>query len=238
MRIPRFDDRDYTQCSICGKKDYAYTSKECLHKLCEKCYNNKFGIKNVRVPCSICSSQNEPYELVQEDYSRESPLQILFDEDMRKRTNIHQIIYKREENFSTKEEYYIYLEFIEKCIQKNTEKEIERRYPQNKKEREENFEKRQKELEEIKKKIRENSPMHYNSSRFCLDIDGTIRDPYEMNEQIPINYEPVRVIDKKIEYIKDIDKRKKTGGYDTKKIYEFLNNFSRAGFISKKNNKG
>ena len=229
MNLPRFDDRDYTQCSICGKKDYSYTSKKCLHKLCEKCYNNKFGVIGESIQCHVCSQY-----LYREDYSKEAPLQIHFEEDMKRRRNINQLIYKRKENFPSNEEYNTYLEFVEKCIQAKNEKEIEKKYSQNKKEKEDNFERRQKELDEIKKKVRENSPMHYNSSKFCLIVDdGILRDPYEMEEQNPINMEPVRVVEEKINYIPDLDKRKMTGGYDTKKIKEFFSIFSKAGFINK-----
>ena len=224
MNIPRFDDRDYTQCNICAKKDYSYTSVKCLHKLCEKCYNNKFAVKGERVKCHVC----EQY-LSQEDYTREPPLQINFEDDMKIRRNIY---HKRRENFSSDEEYNLYLEFIEKNIQAKNEKEIEKRYPQNEKEREDNLKKRQLKLEEIKKKIRENNPTHYNTSKFFIDPEGILKEPFEVEEQNPTNIDPVKIINEKINYIPDMDKRKMTGGYDIKKIKEFFGIFSKAGFIS------
>lgn len=232
MNIPKFEDKDYTKC-YCGK-EYTYISKKCLHKLCDKCFNIKFQLKNARFSCNFCKDGNEKYELVKEDFTKESPLRIHYDEDLKKRNNIIQLVYKRKENFSSNEEYNAYLEFIEKCIQKNNEKEIQKKYSQTKTERQENDEKRQNELEELKRKLRENSPTHYNSSKFCLDIYGKLINPEEFIEQNPITYEPVKPTEEKIVYIRDLDKEKKTGGYDINKIYEFLGKFSRCGLISNK----
>ena len=188
MRIPKFEDSDYTKCSICGK-DFIYISKKCLHKLCDGCFQKKFGVKGARFSCPFCS-KNNPIELSIDDYSKEFPLQVHFDCDLDRRIKINKLINKRRENFESEEEYNIYLEFIEKCIQKNIEKEIdkeiikeiEKRDPQTQKEKEENEEKRKKDLEKIK-------------------------------------------------YVVDIEKKKKTGGYDINKIYSFFGNFAKVGFI-------
>ena len=230
MKIPRFEDKDYAKC-YCGK-EFTYISQKCLHKLCDKCYKKYFQIKGARYSCPYCKDGNEKLELSQEDYIKESPLRIHYDEDFKRRNNIFQLVYKRKENFSSNEEYNIYLEFVEKCIQRNNEKEIEKKYPQTKKEREENDEKRLKELEEIKRKLRDNSPTHYNSSRFIIDLEGEIKLKEDYIEQNPITYERVKPTEEKIEYIKDIDKEKKTGGYDINKIYEFLSIYSKSGLIS------
>lgn len=234
MRIPKFEDKYYTKCCACEKDSYMYISKKCLHKLCEKCFNRKFQIKQNRFNCPFCSTDTEIFELSQEDYSKEQPLQILFDEDLRRRNNIYKLIYKRRENFSNNEEYNKYLEFVERCIRNNNEKEIERKYPQNENEKKENYLKRQRELEEITKKLKENSPTHYNSSKFIIDFEGNEISSEDLAEQNPINYEPIKQIPKRMAIIHDLDKEKTTGGYNIKKLNEFLINYSKIGFITKK----
>ena len=235
MRLPKFDDKDYTKCGNCGKDSYMFISKKCLHKLCESCFNKKFQIKDKRYNCDCCAHQNEPLELSQEDYSREPPLQIICDEDLKKRNLAYKSVYKRKENFSTNEEYNEYLEYVEKCIRNNDIDKLEKRYSQNYKERDENYSKRQKELEELRKKLIENSPTHYKNSKFRIDFDGNeinMEDIDEPNNQI--NYEPIKIIKQTVFYAKDEDKEKTTGGYNIKKLYEFLSDFSKLGFIHKK----
>ena len=149
MNIPRFDDKDYTKCCSCGneyEKEKSYISKKCLHKLCYKCYKNKFQIADSRFNCPHCKTEKESFELCQEDFSQESPLQIIYDEDLKKRNIIMQLVYKRRENFDTEEEYNSYLEYVEKCIQSNNINDIKKKYPQSEEEREENYKKRQKEM--------------------------------------------------------------------------------------------
>lgn len=228
MKIPKFEDECYNKC-YCGN-DYTYTSKKCLHKLCDSCYNNKFKILGAKFTCPNCQKENETLELCQEDFTKLSLLQNHYDEDLKRRRNINKKIYKRKENFLSIDEYNKYLESVEKCIQRANEKEIENKYSQNKIEKEENYEKREKELEEINKLIKENSPMHYNSSKFYFDFEGNEINPEELiveQNQI-VELRPVK---EKIIFIADIDKERKSGGYDINKIYEFLSSYSKAGFI-------
>ena len=234
MRLPKFDDKDYTKCGNCGKDSYMFISKKCLHKLCESCFNKKFQIKDKRYNCDCCANKNEPLELSQEDFSREPPLQIICDEDLKIRNLAYKSVYKRKENFSTNEEYNEYLEYVEKCIRNNDVDKLEKRYSQNYKEKEENYSKRQKELEELRKKLIENSPTHYKNSKFRIDFDGNeinMEDIDEPNNQI--NYEPIKIIKQTVFYAKDEDKEKTAGGYNVKNLYEFLSDFSKLGFIHK-----
>lgn len=236
MRIPKFEDKNYLVCSECSRNECIYISKKCLHKLCDTCYKNKFKILGSKYLCAFCQKDNEPLELFQEDFSKESPFQIHYNEILKRREKIYKLVYKRRENFTSNEDYNKYLEDIEKYIQKNNnEKEIEKIYFQNENEKEENDEKRKKELEEIHRKLKENSPMHYNSSKFCFDFEGNEINPEELKvESNPIIYE-AKITQEEIKYIPNIEKEKKTGGYNINKIYEFLAKYSRAGFINKKN---
>jgi len=235
MKLPKFDDKDYIKCGNCGKDSYMFISKKCLHKLCESCFNKKFQIKDKRYSCDCCSNNNEPLELSQEDYSREPPLQIICDEDLKKRNLIYKSVYKRRDNFSTDEEYNDYLEYVEKCIRNNDIEKLEKKYPQSLKEREDNYLERQKELEELRKKLIENSPTHYKNSKFIIDLEGNeifFGDIDDRGDQI--NYEPLKCIEEKVFYVPDEDKEKATGGYNIKNIYEFLSDFSKLGFTHKK----
>ena len=235
MKIPKFEDRNYSICSECSRNECIYISKKCLHKLCDTCYKNKFKILGSKYLCAFCQKDNDPVELFQDDFSKESPFQIHYDEVLKRRDYIYNLVYKRRENFTSNENYNKYLEDIEKYIHKNSnEKEIEKIYPKNEIEREENDEKRKKELEEIHRKLKENSPMHYNSSKFCFDFEGNEINPEELKvEQNPIINE-ARVTQEEIKYVPDIEKEKKTGGYNNNKIYDFLANYSKAGFINRK----
>lgn len=238
MRIPKFEDSDYIKCASCGK-EYIYISKKCLHKLCDGCFKKKFEIKGARFSCPFCPKDN-PLELSKDDYSKEYPLQVHFDCDRERRYKINRLVYKRRENFSSEEEYNNYLEFIENCIQRSTEKdiekeiikEIEKKYPQNQKEKEENEEKRKSDLEKIKKNLNDNDPKFYKNLKFVLDFEGN-EISQEMLIENQIKYEPVCAVEGKKKYIEDIEKAKKTGGYDINKIYSFLGIFAKAGFIKK-----
>lgn len=237
MRIPKFDDKDYTKCFSCGK-EYTYISKKCLHKLCDKCYNKKFQIKGTRISCPYCKEGNELFELSQEDFSKEPPLRNHFDEDLKIRNRIIQSIYKRKENFANNEDYNLYLEFFENCVLRNNEKDIEKKYQQTKNERERNDEERLKEIKDLERKLKDNSPTHYNASKFCFILDNDeikIEEPSEPKP--PINSEPIRPIEEKITFIEDLDKEKETGGYDINKIKEFFIAFSRSGFVFNRNKK-
>lgn len=223
MRIPKFEDGFYNKC-YCHKEEYTYTSKKCLHKLCDSCYNNKFKMYGAKFICEYCK-----IELFQDDFTKIAPLQMHYDDDLKRRKIINQLVYKRRENFSTDEEYNKYLECVEKYIQRKIENEIEKKYPQTKKEREENNEKREKELDEMKISLKENSPMHYNSSKFYFDFEGNEINPAELIVE-PTQFVEVKAVKEKIKYIPDLEKEKKTGGYNTNKIYDFLAIYSKAGF--------
>ena len=235
MRIPKFEDKNYSICSECSRNECMYISKKCLHRLCDNCYKNKFKLIGSKYLCAFCQKENEPLELSQEDFSKESPFQIHCNEASKRREYINKLIYKRRENFTSDESYNKYLENIEKYIKKNTnEKELEKIYFQNEAEREENDEKRKKELEDIHRKLKENSPMHYNSSRFCIDFEGNEINLEELKlEPNPIIQE-VKITQEEIKYIPDIEKERKAGGYNINSIYEFLANYSKAGFIRNK----
>lgn len=237
MRLPTFDDKDYTICSSCHR-DYSYMliSKKCLHKLCESCFSTKFQIKDKRYTCEFCAKKNEPLELSQEDYSRQPPLEIICNEDLKRRNSIYKSVYKRKENFSTNEDYNLYLEYVEKCIRNNDIEKLEKKYPQSNKEKEENNLKRQKELDDLKTKLKENSPTHYRNSKFVIDDEGNEINMDEYDEPInQIIYEKIRCFEKTIYIRQDEDKEKATGGYNIKNIYEFLSEFSKLGFTHKKN---
>ena len=223
MRIPKFDDLGYNKC-YCHKEEYTYISKKCLHKLCDSCYNNKFKIYGAKLICEYCK-----IELYQEDFTKIPPLQLHYDEDLKRRKIINDLVYKRRENFSTDDEYNNYLECVEKLVQRKIENEIEKKYPQTKMEKKENYEKREKELEEIKINLKENSPMHYNSSKFCFDFEGNEINPAELIVETT-QFVEVKEIKKKMKYIHDLEKEKKTGGYNINKIYEFLAIYSKNGF--------
>ena len=80
------------------------------------------------------------------------------------------------------------------------------------------------------RKLKENSPIHYNSSKYCFNFEGNEINPEELKvETNPIIYE-AKWKQEEIKYIPDIEKEKKTGGYNVNKIYEFLTNYSREGF--------
>ena len=235
MKIPKFEDRNYSICSECSRNECMYISKKCLHKLCDTCYKNKFKILGSKYLCAFCQKENDPVELFQEDFSKESPFQIHYDEVSKRRDYIYNLVYKRRENFTSNENYNKYLEDIEKYVLKNNnEKEIEKLYFQNENEREENNEKRKKELEDIYRKLKENSPMHYNSSKFCFDFEGNEINPEELKVETNPIIKEAKWTQEEFTFIPDIEKQKKTGGYNSNKIYEFFANYSKAGFNCRK----
>ena len=232
MRIPKFDEDNFSKCCNC-QNEYTYTSNRCLHKLCDHCYNKKFNILGAKFECPYCKKENnEKVELSYDDFTKESPLQSHYKEDLKRKNEIYNLIYKRKENFQSNDEYNRYLEFVEKCIQKNNEKEITKKYFQNEKERAQNDEKRLKDLEDLRRQLKENSPNHYNSSKFCIDFEGNeiIRGetPIEQNTNII----EVKFVEEIISLIKDEEKMKKAGGYNINKIKEFFSNYSKVGFIN------
>lgn len=241
MRIPKFEDSDYIKCASCGK-EYTYISKKCLHKLCDGCFKKKFEIKGARFSCPFCPKDN-PLELSKDDYSKENPLKVHYDCDRERRNKINSLVYKRRENFLSEEEYNNYLEFIENCIQRSTEKdiekeikkEIEKKYPQNQEEIDKNKEKRKSDLEKMEEKLKNNDPNSYKNLKFVIDYEGN-----EISQEIlkdnQIKYEPVCAVEGKNKFIEDIEKAKKTGGYDINKIYSFLGIFAKGGFIKQNKN--
>ena len=139
MKIPKFDDKIYKICSNCqSSKKYEYTSKKCLHKLCENCYKTKIPLMDSEYICKICLNKKEENKHLRDDYLNKSPLEEFYDKDKIKRENLLKIVNKRKENFSSLEEYNDYLEFIEKCLRKNNLKEIDKKYNQDRNEREKN----------------------------------------------------------------------------------------------------
>lgn len=232
MKIPKFDIDNFSKCCIC-QNEYTYTSKRCLHKLCEHCFSRKFNIYGAKFECPYCKNEtSEKIELSYDDFTKESPLQRLYEEDLKSRNEIYNLIYKRKENFQSNDEYNRYLEWVEKCIQKNNEKEIAKRYFQNEKERAENDAKRSKEIKYLRDKLEEYNPNHYNSSKFCFDFEGNEisrgETPVEQNPTII----EVKATDENIFYIPDEEKKKKAGGYNIIKINEFFSNYVKVGFIN------
>ena len=115
MKIPKFKDDNYRTCSNCGRPNFAYVSKKCLHKLCEKCYDSKMTLFNSEYNCNFCQKEdkeNKIYKLTREDFSNKPILEEFYYKDKAER---EKLIYKRKENFKSEEEYNDYLEFVEKC---------------------------------------------------------------------------------------------------------------------------
>ena len=230
MKIPKFSDKNYKKCSNCGVTNSAYyISRKCLHKLCSNCYKNKLPLINSEYTCKLCHEENKENnfnKLSREDFADKPILEDFYHKDKIER---EKLIYKRIENFKSEEEYNEYLEFVEKCLRKSNLKEIEKRYNQDKNEKEQNDLEKKKRLELIKEKIRDNSPTHYNNTKICIDLfDGNIKQ-----EEIRRENDPITIIEETINYIKDDEKEKICGGYNKNQIYDFLSVFSRGGFRNK-----
>ena len=227
MKIPIYNNENYEKC-FCGEMNYAYISRRCLHKLCESCFKKKFPSLINEYICLSCQKENKGntiYKLKRDDFSNKSLLEEFYDRDKKEREKLMKLIYKRRENFESEEEYNNYLENVEKCLRKNNIKEIEKKYSQNINEKDENNEKRKKYLRTIEEKIRENSPTHYNNSKFIIDFEGNFEEEKELD--------PIRFLTDTIKYIPDPEKEKICGGYRINNIYQFLSNFSKGGLIRK-----
>ena len=232
MKIPKFKDDNYRTCSNCGRANFAYVSKKCLHKLCEKCYDSKMTLFNSEYNCNFCQKEdkeNKIYKLTREDFSNKPILEEFYYKDKAER---EKLIYKRKENFKSEEEYNDYLEFVEKCLRKNNLKELEKKYYQDINEKEENYKKKENELNVLKNKIRDYSPTHYNNTRICIDLDDN-----KNQEEIRRDIDPIVIIEEKIKYIPNKEKEKICGGYNINKLYQFLSNFSKDGLRNRKGTK-
>ena len=218
MKIPKFDDNKFKSCSNCQSKKYEYTSKKCLHKLCENCYKKLFLLIESEYNCKNCTKDGKH---LRDDYINKCPLQDFYDKDKIKR---EKIIYMDKENFPSIDDYNDYLEFVEKCLRKNNLKEIDKKYNQEKNEREKNLKKRSQILEKIKEEIKENSPTNYNNSKIIINFDDN-------NDEIVKKATPIQVVQESISYVQDNEKEKITGGYIIKNIYEFFGNFSKGGLM-------
>ena len=222
MKIPKFNDDNYKTCSNgCGRSNCAYVSKKCLHKLCEKCYDDKMKLKNSEYNCNFCQKEdkeNKIYKLSREDFSNKSILEEFYYKD---KSDREKLVYKRRENFNSEEEYNDYLEFVEKCLRKNNLKEIEKKYFQDINEKEENNEKKERELRLLKEKIRVNSPTNYNNSKIFIDLED-----HPNQEEVRREIDPIKIIEETFNYIPNTEKEKICGGYNINKIYKFLSNFS------------
>ena len=233
MKIPIFNYDNYEKC-VCGAFNCKYTSKKCLHKLCDNCYPKKERLLiNNEYNCQFCNDENKEsniYKFKREDFSSKPLLEEFYEKDKRER---EKLIYKRRENFFTEEEYNDYLEYVEKCLRKNNIKELEKKYKQDNNEKEENINKRKRDKNSLDEKIKENSPTQYNNSRIIIDFEGNIKQSVEAVKEL----DPIKIIEDTIQYKVDQEKEKICGGYNINSIYQFLSNFSKGGFINHKGNK-
>ena len=236
MNIPKFNYDEYYKCDVCNhQKGEMNCSIKCLHKLCETCYPKKFGVEYARYKCQFCEKAKRNTELSMKDYIKKAPLKELYENDIKKRKDIYKkYLYKRRENFNSDEEYNQYLEFIEDCIKNEySQNEIDRKYKQDKKEREQNLENLEKELALIKKKIKDNDPISHNQNKFIIGEDFNLQsDHMEIEEESnQINVSPLKYVEgAKIKIVPDKENEKKAGGYSSNNIKQFLSWYSKAGF--------
>ena len=230
MKIPKFNDKDFTKCIECGRTNPPfYVSKKCLHKLCYRCHGLKFEFSD-EYECQLCQAENKDnyfYKLNKDDFI-ENPLEDFYKKDKKKREN-EKFIYKRKENFKSNEEYNDYLEYVEKCLSKfdfeEFGRELEKKYPQDENEKKKNKEIKKEKIGEIDMMIIKNSPTNYNNTKICIDFDGNIKQEDVVRKEI----DPITIIQETINYIKNPEKEKICGGYNINKIYEFFSVFSKGG---------
>ena len=230
MKVPKFDDRKYNECSSCENIANSYfISIKCLHKLCDICYKNKMRMNTYE--CKFCQNENKgnnSYRLSKEDFIKNDSNNnsILKDFYRRDKTNREKIMFKTRENFKSEEEYNDFLEYVEKCLKKNNLDDIQKIYSQSNEEKERNKKERKEKIETMREKISKNEPNSYNNTKICI----TLFEEGIQNQEEKIKIDPIVVIEQKINYIKDEERERICGGYNINNIYEFLSNFSKGGF--------
>ena len=84
MKIPKFNDKDFTKCIECGRTNPPlYVSKKCLHKLCYRCHGLKFEFSD-EYECQLCQAENKDnyfYKLNKDDFI-ENPLEDFYKKDI------------------------------------------------------------------------------------------------------------------------------------------------------------
>ena len=211
-----------------------HNSKNCIHKLCDSCFNDHV-LKNRKLICRLCNDRHDRYfvEEPQEqnlNYRDYKIRKIIFDK----------YIYKRRNNFDSDEEYNKYLEKIEDIIEEYLSKDIkELNISQNKDEHDRNKAKYNEMLNSILKDRDTKSPIKLYAPNYNPDINKNSNNDNVMEIENNNYYQskitkeiklPCYKPNAKINLNKDLNKRKNAGGYNEKDVYNDLTKYAFGGF--------
>jgi hypothetical protein len=247
MNIPSFNYKEYTICNNCSselRESKIHYLKHCLHKLCDQCFRIQ---RSNGYHCKKCD--NKPNEDIN-DILIEPQDETNFKNDKKYRreffmTDKNFLII---DDFPNEDEYDNYLEEIEDKFQKYIKNKInDSDYVNiNQNISNINLQKREDELNSIQKKSKSEDPSKKYNSKYEINGDdinmyddgntGGLNNHLNQNKfsykkynikniRMPLYMEKIR-----IPIVKDLEKKKKAGGYNNEIVYNYLTDYALGGF--------